>query len=224
LISVEQTKKQNNHHTMKAKHSIILAAAAFSLAACENPADKTQSATVSDAVSVEASAPEAGAIGYTFAPESEIHFVGSKVTGKHEGGFKTFSGEFAIADNKLAGTGQTITIDMNSIWSDNEKLTGHLKNADFFNVEKFPQSTFELTGVSPGDNNTYQVSGNLTLLETTKNITFPATVSFEGETASIHAKFDINRKDFGVVYAGMPDDLIRDEVVIELKLMAVPKD
>ena len=208
---------------MNVKHSMILAAGAFSLAACENPADKTKSAAVSDAVSVEITAPAAAAIAYTFAPESEIHFVGSKLTGKHAGGFKSFSGEFAIADGKLAGTGQTITIDMNSIWSDNEKLTGHLKNEDFFNVAKFPQSTFELTGVSAGENNTYQVSGNLTLLETTKNITFPATVTIDGGAASIHAKFDINRKDFGVVYAGMPDDLIRDEVVIELKLKAVPK-
>lgn len=41
--------------------------------------------------------------------------------------------------------------------------------------------------------------------------------------AKIAAKFDINRKDFGIVYAGKADDLIRDDVVIELKLEAVPE-
>lgn len=208
---------------MKITHKLILATAMLSLASCENPADKTKSASVSDAVAVEATAPAASAVTYTFAPESEILFVGSKITGSHNGGFKSFTGEFAIANDALAGTGQKITIDMSSIWSDAEKLTGHLKSADFFNVEKYPQSSFELTSVSAGDNNTYQVSGNLTLLETTKNITFPAHVTINGDTADIHAKFDINRKDFGVVYAGMPDDLIRDEVVIELKLKATPK-
>ncbi len=208
---------------MRITHTLLLPTAILSLASCENPADKTESAAVSDAVAVETTTADAAAVTYTFAPESKILFVGSKITGSHEGGFKTFTGQFSVADGKLAGTGQIITIDMKSIWSDNEKLTGHLKNEDFFNVEKYPQSTFELTSVSSGENNSYQVSGNLTLLETTKNITFPATVTIQGDIADIHAKFNINRKDFGVVYAGMPDDLIRDEVVIELKLKATPK-
>lgn len=208
---------------MKTMRNTILAAATLSLVACENPADKTKSATVSDAVAVNSTAPAASGTTYTFAPESEIKFVGSKITGSHSGGFKTFTGDFTIANGTLAGNGQKVVIDMNSIWSDNEKLTGHLKNEDFFNVAKYPKSTFELTSVSAGENNTYQVSGNLTLMETTKNITFPATVTITGTTADIAAKFDINRKDFGVVYAGKPDDLIRDEVVIELKLKAMPK-
>jgi polyisoprenoid-binding protein YceI len=217
------TPPHHQHHIMKITHTLTLATAIISLTACENPADTTKSAAVSEAVAVNATAATASAVTYTFAPESEISFVGSKVTGSHEGGFKSFGGEFSIANGSLAGTGQKITIDMNSIWSDSEKLTGHLKNEDFFNVEKYPQSTFELTSVKTGENNTYQVSGNLTLLETTKNITFPATVTINGETADIHAMFDINRKDFGVVYAGMSDDLIRDEVVIKLKLKATPK-
>lgn len=209
---------------MKTTRNTILTAATLALAACENPADKTQSASVSDAVSVESTTPNAKSVTYTFSPDSEVKFVGSKVTGRHEGGFKAFTGEFAIADGKLAGAGHRITIDMNSIWSDNEKLTGHLKNEDFFNVAKFPTSTFELTSLSrEGESATYQVSGNLTVMGTTKNISFPAHATISGESADIHAKFDINRKDFGVVYAGMPDDLIRDEVVIELKLKAVPK-
>jgi polyisoprenoid-binding protein YceI len=90
-------------------------------------------------------------------------------------------------------------------------------------VEKFPQSTFELTGLKSVSEGNYEVSGNLTLNSASKNITFPASVSVEGDKAKIHAKFDINRKDFGIVYAGKADDLIRDEVVIELKLEATPE-
>jgi polyisoprenoid-binding protein YceI len=208
---------------MKTKSLMIVSASAALLASCENPADETTSASVSQAVEVAASTGSEKGISYTFTPASEIRFVGSKVTGSHDGGFKSFTGSFTVADGELVGTGQKIVIDMNSIWSDNEKLTAHLKNEDFFNVEKFPESTFELTGIKPASEGNYEVSGNLTLIGNTKNITFPASASVADGKAKIHAKFDINRKDFGVVYAGMTDDLIRDQVVIELKLEAAPE-
>jgi polyisoprenoid-binding protein YceI len=211
---------------MKSKHLLAFLPASMLLASCGNPADETESAVVSDAVEVAASDVSAteGAVTYTLLPESEINFVGSKVTGSHDGGFKSFTGTFTVADGQLVGTGQQVTIDMDSIWSDNENLTGHLKNEDFFDVEKHPTSTFTLTGLeAAGESGQYNVSGNLTLIGNTKNLTFPATATVDGENVSIHAKFDINRKDWGVVYAGRADDLIRDEVVIELKLIAAPQ-
>jgi len=206
---------------MKHTSLILASASALIFASCENPADKTTNATVGDAVEV-AAAPAATGVRYAFTSNSEIHFTGSKVTGSHSGGFKKFTGSFTVANNSLAGTGQKIVIDMNSLWSDNEKLTGHLKSEDFFNVAKFPESSFELTALKAASEGSYQVSGNLTLMGTTKNITFPATASVTDGMVKIHAKFDINRKDFGIVYAGKADDLIRDEVVIGLKLEAVP--
>jgi len=208
---------------MKTTSLILASTTALFLASCENPADKTTSATVGEAVEVAASTASAEGVRYAFAPASEIHFVGSKVTGSHVGGFKKIIGSFTVADGALVGTGQKVVIDMNSIWSDDEKLTGHLKNEDFFDVGKFPESTFELTGIKPVSEGNYEVSGNLTLIGNTRNISFPASASVTDGTARIHAKFDINRKDFGVVYAGMTDDLIRDEVVIELKLEAAPE-
>jgi polyisoprenoid-binding protein YceI len=207
---------------MKHTSLILLSASALFIAACENPADKTTNATVKEAVEV-AAAPAAEGVKYAFTPNSEIHFTGSKVTGSHNGGFKKFTGSFTVADNGLTGTGQKIVIDMNSLWSDTEKLTGHLKSEDFFNVAKFPESSFELTGLKATSEGSYQVSGNLTIMGNSKNITFPATASVTDGKARINAKFDINRKDFGIVYAGKADDLIRDEVVIELKLEAAPE-
>ncbi len=211
---------------MKAKYLLALVPLPLFFASCGNPADETESATVTDAVEIaeSADAPAEGSITYTLQPESEINFVGSKVTGSHDGGFKTFTGSFTVADGQLVGTGHQIVIDMNSVWSDNENLTAHLKNEDFFDVEKHPTSTFVLTGIEAGsEEGKYMVSGNLTLIDNTRNLTFPATASVDGEKVSIHAKFDINRKDWGVIYAGRADDLIRDEVVIELKLIAAPE-
>jgi polyisoprenoid-binding protein YceI len=207
---------------MKHTSLILLSASALIFTACENPADQTTNATVSDAVEV-AAAPAKEGVKYAFTSTSEIHFTGSKMTGSHNGGFKKFTGSFTVADNALTGTGQKIVIDMNSLWSDDEKLTGHLKSEDFFNVAKFPESSFELTGLKAASEGSYQVSGNLTIMGNSKNITFPATASVTDGKAKIHAKFDINRKDFGIVYAGKADDLIRDEVVIELNLEAAPE-
>lgn len=210
---------------MKSKYLLALIPVPMLLASCGNPADETESAVVTDAVDVaEAAAPSENSTTYSLLPESEINFIGSKVTGSHNGGFKTFTGFFTVANGELAGTGQQVVIDMNSVWSDNENLTGHLKNQDFFDVEKHPTSTFTLTEITAtGEEGQYRVSGNLTLIGNTKNISFPATATIDGDQVGIHAKFDMNRKDWGVVYAGKADDLIRDEVVIELKLVASPQ-
>jgi len=54
----------------------------------------------------------------------------------------------------------------------------------------------------------------------TKSISFPATIKVRGDTVDVDAEFAINRKDFGIVYPGMPDDLIRDDVLLKLQLRA----
>lgn len=207
---------------MRPTHIAILLAAPALFVACENPAAKTTDAKISDAVE-KTTSDAAGGTKYVFTPESEIKFIGSKITGSHAGGFKTFSGHFTIADGAPVGNDHQVTIDMTSTWSDDERLTGHLKAPDFFDVEKFPESVFDVTAITKTGDLSYDVSGNFTLHGVTKNITIPANVTRDGETVRINSRFDINRKDFGIVYPGKPDDLIRDEVVIELNLAAQPE-
>ena len=152
---------------------------------------------------------------------SKVEFVGSKVTGKHDGGFKVFTGEIKVADgNKIEGSSVTVEIDTTSVYTDAEKLTGHLKSADFFDVEKHPKATFVSTEIKPGGEGgaSHTVVGNLTLHGVTKSITFPATIAVDGDKASVKSEFSINRKDFEILYAGKADDLIRDDVVIKLDL------
>ncbi len=203
------------------KTKLLLIATASSIAvSCDNPADTTADASVSDAKSVAQAAPEAQA--YVFTPDSEINFIGSKVTESHPGGFKSFEGGFKLVDQTpVSGS---FTIDMDSTWSDSERLTGHLKNEDFFNVSAHPTTTFEVTEFEKVEDMKYNVSGNLTLVGVTKNITFPATVSGDLDKISLVSEFDIKRKDWGIVYPGMPDNLIRNEVVIQLNLHAVPAE
>src|SRR5207245_11006169 len=80
---------------------------------------------------------------------SSIEFVGSKVTGHHNGGFKKFSGELKAANGKLANSGNKVIIDATSVYADNDRLTGHLKSADFFNVSQIPTAPFETTAITP---------------------------------------------------------------------------
>ena len=110
---------------------------------------------------------------------------------------------------------------MNSIWSDSERLTGHLKNEDFFDVTRFPATTFAVTGME-GTGPQHTVTGNLTLHGVTKSISFPAEIRVTNEEVTVRAEFAINRQDFGIKYPGRPDDLIRDRVVIKLDIKATP--
>ena len=159
----------------------------------------------------------------TFSNEtSKIDWVGAKVTLKHDGGFKTFTGKLELADGKLEGGKVSVEIDMKSVWSDAEKLTGHLLSPDFFDVEKFPKSEFVSTEIKAGgaEGATHTVTGNLTLRGVTKSVSFPAKVEISDSEVKATAEFSINRKDFDIVYPGKPDDLIHDNVTIKLDIKA----
>jgi polyisoprenoid-binding protein YceI len=208
---------------MKTKYIALVAAAIvtpLAFVSCENPSDKTTDAKV-DAAVEKSAATEVAGTKLVFTENSKVNFIGSKVTGSHAGGFKTISGYFTVKDGAPVGTDHKVTIDLKSTFTDSDKLTEHLKSPDFFDVEKYPTATFDATSITKTGEG-YTVSGNFTLHGVTKNISFPATSTQSGDVVKIAAKFDINRKDFGIVYAGKADDLIRDQVVIELDLEAKP--
>lgn len=147
---------------------------------------------------------------------SKVEFVGAKVTASHEGGFTDFAGTVDLADPIEESTIE-LTIQTASLFADKEKLTKHLKSPDFFDVGKFPTATFRSTEIKK-DGAGHTISGDLTLHGVTKRISFPATISATDSAVSASAEFSINRQDFGIAYAGMKDDLIRDLVVIKLSL------
>jgi len=196
-------------------------------AACSNPADDVSAAKVSSSSTPANAAPvppEAGpAKRFVFGPEnSKIEFIGSKVTGSHNGGFKKFEGElFVGSDGRLSKTGNKVTIDTTSLWADNDRLTGHLKSPDFFNVQGHPTSTFVSTDISQQGTNA-TVTGNLTLHGITKQISFPAAVQVSEQAIDVQADFSINRFDFEMKYPGKADDLIRKEVVLKLNVKTAP--
>ena len=191
------------------------------LAACKDPSVDKPRATVSAAVAAPAVAPPAPGTTWVLEPgSSSIEWTGSKVTGKHDGSFGKFAGTVTVPGGRFEDARIAVEIETASLASDNPKLEGHLRSPDFFDVEKFPKASFSSTGVvaEASDQGTHRITGNLLLHGVTKSISFPARIAITDGKPSATAEFSINRKDFGLVYPGMPDDLIRDGVVIRLKI------
>jgi polyisoprenoid-binding protein YceI len=196
--------------------------------ACEDPAaNKTRALTAN--VSSPAGNAHAAAKGESLAitpTNSKVLFTGSKVTGKHDGGFNNFSGTIDLVDAKPEASNVKIDIEASSVFTDTDGLTKHLQTSDFFEVAKFPKASFASTKIiadTSGGENNYTVTGDLELRGVIKSVTFPATINVSTDEVAVSSEFSINRKDFGIVYAGKADDLIRDDVVIKLDLKTARK-
>jgi polyisoprenoid-binding protein YceI len=206
---------------MRTTIAITILSGLMFLTACSDPAANKSKAVTGEAAQV-ASPQNAQGTKYQITPQnSKIDFVGSKVTGSENGSFEKFSGQIDYAGTP-ENSRVNITIEMDSVRTDSAGLETHLKTADFFDVAKFPQATFVSTAIKPGGDKgaTHTVTGNLTLHGVTKSISFPATIAVTPDTATVDSSFSINRKNFGIMYAGKTNDLIRDDVVLTLHIRA----
>lgn len=147
---------------------------------------------------------------------TKVEFTGSKAEGKHEGGFKKVDGTVTVTGTDPATARIEVAIDTNSLWSDNEKLTGHLKSPDFFDVKTNPTSKFISTKVEK-DGDRYKITGELTLNGKKKEISFPAKITASGGALKIESEFKINKTDFGMTYG---KGKIHDDVTIKVKVDA----
>ncbi|CAM1373293.1 YceI family protein [Tenacibaculum xiamenense] len=158
--------------------------------------------------------------------ESTVTWKGSKPTGSHDGVVSLQNGVFDIENGTLkAGE---FTIDMNTIsctdleaGNGKEKLEGHLKNADFFDVAKFPTAKFEISS-SETKGGKLHVTGNLTIKEVTKSITIPVTVTEQDGLATLKSDtFSVDRTDFGVTYSSKKfDAALKDKFINDLMEMS----
>jgi polyisoprenoid-binding protein YceI len=155
---------------------------------------------------------------------STVVWVGSKVTGSHEGTVDLKSGSLEF-DNKVL-TGGEFVIDMSSIictdlsGKGKASIERHLKSDDFFSVEEFPTANLKIVNVKKKGLDNYLVSANITIKDVTQVIEFEATV--KGETAQ--AKLVIDRTEFGIIYKSgnffeeLADKAIYDEFEMTILL------
>jgi polyisoprenoid-binding protein YceI len=199
---------------------------ALGVAGCDDKPAPPQATVAPAAPTTSAPAPAAEMVTYVIEPStSKVEWTGAKITASHEGSFSQFLGTITVASGKPESAKIHLDIDTPSLATHPDKLAGHLKSADFFDVEKFPKATFDSTTVAVGGGSgaTHTVTGNLSLHGVTKSVTFPAAVTISPAKVSAKADFSISRKDWNLVYPGMPNDLIKDDVAIHLTLEAPKK-
>ncbi len=217
------------------KKITLLFSAAALLAACNNSSDAGKATTTE---TQEVKAAEGSA--YTLDSTTTITWTGFKPTGKHNGIFNVSEGSLLVKDNTLTGGNFTIDIkslvnhDMATDAENKGKLEGHLKSPDFFDVAKYPTAKFVITSVEPyvADSSSvlkdanHLIKGNLTLKDSTKNISFPAKITVDGNSAAAFADFNIDRTLWGMNYKGPenPQDwIISKEVNIKFSISATKK-
>ena len=214
---------------------VLIAGVAMGSVACKN--DKQNKVEPGEAQ--DAAVATEDAVSYEIdTTASTIEWRGTKPTGEHIGTIDIAEGTIMATEEEI--TSGQVTIDMQSIKvmdedldeKDRTSLENHLKGTvegketDFFNVNKYPTASFEITGVSE-ENGQKMLQGNLTIKDSTKNIEFPVNTNLGGDEISIESEtFVIDRTDWGVnygsksVFDNLGDNFISDDMELTINVTA----
>lgn len=148
----------------------------------------------------ESEVPSADAGSIPLSPDNtQIQFIGTHAgddPNPRTGEFTEFGGT-ANLDESGAITAVSVEIQTSSLSTEIENLTNHLQSPDFLDVREHPTITFETTSIEAADEGT-TLTGNLTLMGTTNEVSFPAQVSLTDGQLSLNATLTINRTDYGM--------------------------
>ena len=144
------------------------------------------------------------------------------------GKFLEYNGSFIFDQGEPAKSSVNVTIKTASIDMGDEKWDAHMKNEDFFNVEKFPDMTFKSTSIEVTSDKTANITGDLTILGVTKPVTLNVVKNNVGKhpfgdkyAAGFSATSTIKRSDFGMNY-GLP--MVGDEIKIMIEVEGIRQD
>lgn len=151
------------------------------------------------------------------------HLVISTVTGQ----FGSFDATLETEDGSFDGAKASFEADIESISTGNEDRDTHLKSEDFFNAENHPKLTFESTSFKKKSDNNYELTGNLTIRGTTKEVTLNVVHggTVEDPYGNTKAGFEItgkiNRKEFGLEWNAVTEAgnvVVGDKVSLQLDI------
>lgn len=164
------------------------------------------------------------------AGQSSVKWTGKKIVGGNtEGTISLQSGKMVLEGVKLVG-GEFV-LNTNTIASSSapSRLISHLKNEDFFDVEKYPTAKFVITNVK-SENGKSMITGNMTIKGVTKSIIFPATISSNKNTIEAKASgVKVDRTQYGIqynsgsIFTSLGDKAIEDHFVLDISIVAEKK-
>ncbi len=159
--------------------------------------------------------------------EFEIsHMVITEVTGK----FHSFDGQVLAGKEDFSDASIEFSIDVNSINTENERRDNHLRSADFFDAEKYPEITFRSKSMKKAGDNKYAVTGDLTMHGVTREITLDAIFNgiakdpWGNTKAGFKVTGQLNREDFGLTWNNTLENgnlLVGNEVEIVCRVQLV---
>lgn len=163
---------------------------------------------------------------------SEVHFkIKHLMITNVSGSFDIFTVSAKTEEEDFTKAEVTFTADVNSISTNNEQRDGHLKSADFFDAEKYPQIVFKATKTENVDNDgSYDLYGDLTIRDVTRNVKL--SVEFGGVVkdpygntkAGFTINGKINRQDFGLTWNAVTEAggiVVSDEVKIACEIQLI---
>ena len=163
---------------------------------------------------------------------SEASFQVKHLVGKVRGRFADYKGTVQVDAAKPEASSVEFSIKAASIDTANADRDKHLKGADFFDVEKFPEITFKSTKIAAAGKDKYDVTGTFTMHGVAKTVTLP--VAFLGfgkdpwgnERAGFEVTTTLNRKDYGIVWNKALDAggyVLGEDVAVTITLETVKK-
>jgi polyisoprenoid-binding protein YceI len=214
----------NKEFSMKSMMMLTIAALAFSAntAMAKKPAKamKAEKAAAAEIYKIDTQA-------------STIEWTGTKITkAQHKGTLAIKDGQLEVANKEISG-GQ-FTAKMDSLTDKDlegspeykTKLETHLKSEDFFNVAKYPESSFKIKSVKKKSDTEYTIKGDLTMIGKSQEVEFPAQVKMEDGKVSGTAELKIDRTKWDLKYGSgkffkdLGDKMINDEIILNLNLVA----
>jgi polyisoprenoid-binding protein YceI len=152
-------------------------------------------------------------------PESKIQFVIKNFGIKVDGQLKGIKGAISFDPSELNNSLFNVSVNANTINTDNTARDKHLKKADYFNVAQFPLISFVSSKITKSTTaGQYKVAGNLTIKGSTKPIEFDFTANPTSKGFQFKGAFTINRRDFKVGGSSLP---LSDNLTVQLDIIAI---
>ena len=204
------------------------------LVGCQSGDSSTQAARAAQAALTAEPAPAVSAGSYTIDPaHSEIGFrVKHLGLSTVRGIFNTSDASITFPEDDLSSLQAEATIEAASLYTGEAERDDHLRSADFFHVEQYPNLTFKTTGVENIDGSRFTLNGDLTIRGVTKPVALDAEYvgtavdPWGNERVGFTAEGTIDRKEYGLTWNKALEAggfLVGDEVTLVLDVQAIKK-